>query len=470
MKLHARPRRDARLRRARARVLRRCTWAVVAAGFILAALPLVAQDQTTIVITGNAKYRMAVPDFTPGGAVDAALQTTFNQVLWNDLMQSAVVNMVGRSLYTAPPPASEADLNNASLRSAWTAAPLSIQRLVFGNIQASNNNLLVDGFLYDVTQPPGGGRLLGRRYTNPATAEGARQIAHRLANDIVAALGFGPGIATSQIAFISNRGGSQEVWTMDYDGHNQQQRTHLHSIAYSPRISPDGTKLAFMSSASGQGQIRILSLLTNRYLEFPHFKGMAMSPAWSPDGSKLAFAANMGGPNLAIYTINANGGGLRQITHPRGYDDLSPAWNPKPPAGSAGQIVFVSNRVGLPQIYTMESDGSNQRRLPLGGYAVSPSWSPNGLSLAFAWVRQGGGENNGAFDVYFWYLAGQNYLQLTHNGERNDFPSWAPDNRHLVFESGPPYHKQLFSVAVDGTNPVQLTTQGDNEMPNWSWH
>ncbi|MGH9519069.1 MAG: hypothetical protein ACRD2D_05440, partial [Terriglobales bacterium] len=205
-----------------------CAMALALAGLLLAALPLAGQDQTTIVITGNAKYRLAVPDFTSSGAVDSALQSTFNQVLWNDLMQSAVLTMVGRSLYTAPPPAAESDLNNAAVRGAWTAAPLSIQRLVFGLLQVSNNNLLVDGYLYDVTQPPGNGRLLGRRYTNPATDEGARQIAHHLANDIIAALGFGPGIAASQIAFISNRSGSQEVWTMDYDGHNQQQRTHLH--------------------------------------------------------------------------------------------------------------------------------------------------------------------------------------------------------------------------------------------------
>lgn len=434
------------------------------------ALALGAQDQTQIVITGQVKYNLALPLFNAGAGVPANVQATFNQVLWNDLYQSAVVNMVGRSLYTAPTPAAEVDLNNPALRSAWTAAPLSIQRLVFGALQLNNGGLVVDGFAYNVSQPPGAGRLLARRYANPDTPDGARSIAHHLADDIIAALGFGPGIASSQIAFISNRSGHQEVWTMDYDGHNQQRRTRLGSIAYSPRISPDGQTVAFMSSVSGQPQIKLLSLLTNRLLPFPTYRGMAESPAWSPDGSKLAFAANMGGSNLEIYTINANGRGLHRLTFSHGYDNLSPAWNPKPPPGSPGQIAFVSNRIGLPQIYTMNADGSNQQRLPLGGYAVSPSWSPNGLSLAFAWVRTGGGENSGAFDIYLWYFGDQKYVQLTHNGDRNDFPSWAPDNRHIVFESGPPYHTQLFTVAADGSVPSQLTSAGDNEMPNWSWH
>lgn len=259
---------------------------------------------------------------------------------------------------------------------------------------------------------------------------------------------------------------------MDYDGYNQQQRTHLNSIAYSPRFSPDGQKLAFASFASGRWQIKVLSLLTNKLLPFSTFPGsLNESPAWSPDGKQLAFASNMNGP-LEIYVTDADGHHLRRLTHSNSYEvqNLAPAWNPKPPAGSSGQIAFVSSRIGLPQIYIMNADGSNQQRVPLGGYAVSPSWSPNGLSLSLAWVREGGGENSGASDVYFWYFGSQSYVQLTHNQNRNDFPSWAPDNRHLVFESGLPYHTQLFSVAVDGSVPVQLTTTGDNEMPNWSWH
>ena len=443
--------------------------ALAAVALVVTPVALRAQDQTSIVITGPARYRMAVPEFQANG-VPKNVQDTFNQVLWNDLLQSAVVTMVGRSLYTAPIPAAEADLNNAATRAAWTAEPLSIQRLAFGQMAVVNGGLIVDGFLYNVTEPSGQGRMLGRRYANPDTPAGARAVAHKLADDIVTALGFGPGIASSTIAFISNRSGSQEVWTMDYDGNNQQQRTHLKSIAYSPRISPDGTKVAFMSMAGGTDQIKIVSLLTNRLLPFPKFPGMTETPAWSPDGSKLAFASNMGGRDIEIYTTDADGRHLRQLTRSRGADNTSPAWNPKPPAGSQGQIAFVSSRAGLPQIYTMEADGSNQQRLPLGGYAVSPSWSPNGLSLAFAWVRQGGGENSGAFDVYLWYFGTQKYVQLTHNEEHNDFPSWAPDNRHIVFQAGTGYHSQLFTVAADGSAPAQLTTRGRNEMPNWSWH
>ena len=65
---------------------------------------------------------------------------------------------------------------------------------------------------------------------------------------------------------------------------------------------------------------------------------------------------------------------------------MSPVWNRKTNA----QIAFVSGRTGLPQIYTMEADGTNQQRMTDQGYAVSPNWAPNGQFLSFAWVRKYG--------------------------------------------------------------------------------
>ena len=65
---------------------------------------------------------------------------------------------------------------------------------------------------------------------------------------------------------------------------------------------------------------------------------------------------------------------------------MRPPWNPRTNA----QIAWVSGRTGLPQIYTMDQDGSNVQRITDGGYAVSPSWSPNGQLLAYSWNRKYG--------------------------------------------------------------------------------
>ncbi len=422
-------------------------------------------SQLTLAITGTKKISLALPDFTTpqGGNQALAMQQIFHKTLWNDLYQSGLVVMISPSLYPAGNPGQPSDLNAASLQS-WASPPSEAQRLVFGNVMVVNGVLQIEGYLYDVTQPASP-FVLGKRYTDQPSPAAAEMMAHEFANAIVAALGGGVGIATTKIAYISNRTGHKEVWLMDYDGQNKRQITHLHSICYSPRISPSGHKIAFISYASGTPEIWIYSLISNRYVRFPRWHGFIATPAWSPDGKKLAFSADLhhtGYPE--IYTVHADGYGLKQLTFSRSVN-IGPVWNPK----TGAQIAFESDRSGLPQIYTMDADGTNQQVLTTGGYAVSPAWSPNGQLLAFSWRRTGGGEGNGgAYDIYLMDLATRNYIQLTHNGQRNDFPSWAPDGRHVVFTSGRPGHWQLFTMLADGSSPAELTSRGSNQMPNWS--
>jgi TolB protein len=423
------------------------------------------QQVANITITGGKKLRMAVPQFAVQSTDPSAgaLEKTFHDVLFNDLYQSGLLEMVSQSFYPSQAPTTAQDAT-AQLLATWAAPPVSVERLTFGSLRVANGELQVDGYLYDTTPQASPAYLLGKRYTDTATDESARIIAHELANAIVERLGGGTGIYLSRIYFISKRSGDLEVWAMDYDGANQQQITHLHSITYSPRVSPDGSRLAFMTYANGTPQIRIYSLLAHRYLPFPKFKGLNATPAWAPDGSKLAFASSMAG-DTNIYTINADGTGLRRLTYSRGVD-IAPVWNPT----TGAQIAFVSDRTGLPQIYMMDADGANQRRITTGGYAVSPSWSPNGQALAFSWRRTGGGEYSGMYDVYVLDLASNQYEQLTHNNDRNDFPTWAPDGRHLALQTGPDEAPQIFTILADGSNPAQLTNGGTNEMPFWSAH
>ena len=136
-------------------------------------------------------------------------------------------------------------------------------------------------------------------------------------------------------------------------------------------------------------------------------------------------------------------------------------WNPK----TGNDIAFVSDRSGSPQIYIMSSDGTNLRRLiTAGGDASSPSWSPNGLFIAFSWRVT----DTGTYDIYVIEIASGRTIQLTHDAGRNEHPYWSPDGRHLVFESNRSGPKQVWTMLADGSNPRQLTTQGENWNPSWS--
>lgn len=432
---------------------------------LLAATSLFASPQQDQFKTGTnigvEKVRIAVADFKASTAdpSTATLLTTFDQVLFSDLQNAGIFDVVSKSFNPLASPGNPQEVK----LDAWANPPTNAAMLAFGNVGVTGGQLSVYGWLYDVKNNVAP-QVLGKQYREDATPDNARLIAHRFADEIIFRLGGGiPGIAESKIVFISNRSGNKEVWMMDYDGYGQHQITHLGTIVLSPRISPDNSRVAFVEIGKRGVNIRMYSFDLNRLVAFPTIGGTTMSPAWAPDGLHLAFSSSRTG-DPEIYVSNADGGELKRVTESHG-PDASPAWNPK----TGAEIAWVSGRTGLPQIYTMESDGTNPQRMTDTGYAVSPSWSPNGQFLTFAWSRKYGPGAPGNQDIYIMDVASKKWVQLTHDAGTNDYPSWSPDNRHIVFESNRTGTTEIWTMLADGTEQHQLTQAGKNTQPNWSW-
>jgi TolB protein len=66
-------------------------------------------------------------------------------------------------------------------------------------------------------------------------------------------------------------------------------------------------------------------------------------------------------------------------------------------------------------------------------------------------------------------VASKQWVQLTHDGGRNDFPTWSPDGRHIAFQSSRTGKTQIWSMLADGSQVRQLTSGGENSQPNWSF-
>lgn len=410
---------------------------------------------------GVERLRIAVADFKPSNQDprNSELLHTFNETLWNDLNNAGIFDMVSKSFYPLGQVGSPSDVKFET----WSAPPPNAAMLVFGNVAASGNNLTVQGWLDDVknTANP---QVLAKQYNDTAGQQQVRVIAHKFADEIIFRLGGGiNGIAETQIYFVHGGAGHKEIWAMDYDGANQHPITTLGTISLSPHISPDGSRLAFSSFNGSNWEIRMFSFDLNRMVSFPRFSGTNLSPAWAPDGSKLAISSSRSG-DPEIYVVDQSGGNLHRITNSKG-PDVSPTWNRK----TATQLAWVSGRTGLPRIYTMGADGTNVQEMTDQGYAVSPSWSPNGQFLVFSWMRHYGPGAPGSEDIYIMDVSSKQWVQLTHDGGRNDFPSWAPDGRHIVFQSNRSGSLQIWTMLADGTNQKPLTTSGNNSEPDWSW-
>ena len=79
-------------------------------------------------------------------------------------------------------------------------------------------------------------------------------------------------------------------------------------------------------------------------------------PALSPDGTRIAFTSSRDG-NPELYVMNRDGSNIRRLTNNPAID-TTPTWSP-----TGAQIAFTSDRTGSPQIYVMGADGLNLRRV-----------------------------------------------------------------------------------------------------------
>lgn len=410
----------------------------------------------------NSTIRVAAADFKPasGDPQTPALKAVFDATLYSDLNNAGIFDVVSKSLAPQATPGTPQEI----VLPQWAAAPASAAMVAFGSLSVTGGRLAVFAWLFDTrnaTTP----QVLGQQYNEVASEDMARTVAHRFADAIIYRLGGGlNGIAETKIYFVSSRTGSKEIWAMDYDGENQHQVTHLGSISLSPRISPDNSRIAFASLGNLGWSVRMFSLDLNRIVAFPAGTagGANQAPAWSSDGQKIAFSsARSGTPE--IWAADASGANLHRLT--AFGTDTSPVWNPR----TGTQIAWVSGRTGEPQVYIMDQDGANVQRMTDSGYAVSPSWSSSGAMLAFAWNRKYGPGDPGGQDIYVMDIASKRWLQATHESGSNDFPSWSPDGRHIVFERAIGGHTEIWSMLADGTHQQQLTHTGNNFMPNWSW-
>jgi TolB protein len=181
-------------------------------------------------------------------------------------------------------------------------------------------------------------------------------------------------------------------------------------------------------------------------------KGAA--PDWSPATHRIVFQSVRDG-NSEIYSMNEDGGEVRRLTH-HDAADAEPAWSP-----DGRRIAFVSDRGGGDDVYVMDADGSHVRRLTSGeGADEWPAWSPDGRAIAFD------SDVAGSYDVYVVPSGGGTPRRLTDGGAEDRFPRWFPGGKDLVFESdaGGTFSLYTLAVGADGERPRRLTDGRGNDF------
>ncbi len=211
--------------------------------------------------------------------------------------------------------------------------------------------------------------------------------------------------------------------------------------------SPDGRHLALQLWSQiwvldmSTGNARLLTDVITRPDEH-------MSPRWSPDGTSIVFSSLRSDGGL--FVVPVSGGKPRQLTFHG--NDFQPHWSP-----DGRTIVFWgADRAGLWKVPAQ--GGSPEKIKSEAEEARSPAWSPDGKWIACIW--------QGAVTVMD--SDGGSVRQVT-KGSADLAPSWSPDGRQLFFLSLKAGELQVWSVPVEGGDPVQLTDERDlsSYAPQW---
>ena len=260
--------------------------------------------------------------------------------------------------------------------------------------------------------------------------------------------------------------GCDQIYTMDVDGGNERlvstgkgrttcgyffpagdkilySSTHLADSACPPKpdysrgyVWPLEDHDIFIADADGSN--------VRRLTDTPGYDAEATI---SPDGRKIVFTSIRDG-DLDIYVMDADGSNVRRLTHEEGYDGgaffsadgtkiVYRAYHPEDPEELADYRALLRDgliRPGKLDIWVMDADGSNKRRITNNGAAnFAPFFHPNGKQIIFSSnMHDPSGRN---FDLYLIGIDGTGLERVTVSPDFDGFPMFSPDGTKLVFAS-----------------------------------
>jgi len=206
----------------------------------------------------------------------------------------------------------------------------------------------------------------------------------------------------------------------------------------------------YLMDADGSGQVKLASP--------PEERKMVGGISVSPDGKKIAFHAIDASKKVDIWVMDVDGENQKRLTP--GRNAANPTWSP-----DGSRIAFESGIPPRTDIYVMNADGTNVVNLTNNlADNQQPSWSPDGKKIIFSAKKKRTRIRN-LRNLYVVHLEKERIFRLTKNtkrGQRSRQATWSPDGRYIAYI----YNSALFVVGENGKNPRRLA--GSALQPVWS--
>ncbi len=278
----------------------------------------------------------------------------------------------------------------------------------------------------------------------------------------------GERLRDSKIAFASGWRSNSEIHVMNADGSERIRLTHGAARNVHPAWSPDGRRIAIISEPEGsKAQVHLMNADGSAGKRLTQPDKSYFAPSWAPDGKRLTlYTVEEGKPGL--FSIDVDGGKVTRLAdsnmgiYSDQHDTARSSWSP-----DGSRIAFTARGGGL-EIRMLNAQGSSQV-VPLwkdqgkDQHYFMPAWSPDGKRIAFVSRRDGNEE------IYVIDADGANPKRLTHNAAADLWPAWSPDGSMLAFASQRYGNWEIYIMDADGGNPVRVTDSPEKDtQPSWS--
>ena len=399
--------------------------------------------------------KIAINSFGLSGIRDYGYAQKMRKIISNDLNSSGLFETTPEENFLED----KCSIDDTPFFEGWKRVGASI--LLNGVISREpNNDYKVYLRLWDVVL---GKELMRKSMVFHSNA--LRRVSHMIADSVYADLTGEDGHFDTKIVYISedvqNNARFTRLAIMDQDGENHKYLNNGKYITFSPKISPDNSKVLYVDFRYGMSKIFLRHLYTGADILLCNMKGDVFAPRFSNSGKKVLFSvAKKGATN--IFAIDLNTKKVEQITK-NIYINTSASYSP-----DDENIIFVSDKSGIPHIYIMDSKGNNVKKVSSGPFSYSdPLISPQGNLVCAVKLFQR------KFCLSLIDLETKEeeiiaYAPIIHGH------CWSPNGRYILFakeserlSSSKAIYK-LYKIDILGRKVTSVPTPYNASDPNWS--
>ena len=179
--------------------------------------------------------------------------------------------------------------------------------------------------------------------------------------------------------------------------------------------------------------------------------------------TRIAYITASGGPKNQRYSLmvaDYDGHNEFQVVN-SSQPIMSPSWSP-----DGRSLAYVSFEGGQPAVYVHDLQSASARKVAaFKGINGAPAWSPDGRQLALTLSR----DDPGNPEIYVLDLGSGKMRRITYNRAIDTEPTWTPDGNNLLFTSDRSGGPQIYEVAASGGRAERITFEGNyNARPEVS--